>query len=181
MPTLIDDNVGRRIDRSASPDSWTIDGRGGNDSIIGGIADDKLTGGTGNDVLRGNAGDDSLSGGAGNDTIYGGTGVDYMYGGADNDQFFIMKGDLDGWTEEFGGDTIYDFAGAGQYNAPDFENDFIRFVGFEKATAFIVYQSTSTTQANLDYYLVGDSSGSSILAIKTADGARLGDMDYIFA
>ena len=47
-------------------------GNDGNDSIIGGAADDVLDGGSGDDLLVGRAGADRLTGGGGSDWIYGG-------------------------------------------------------------------------------------------------------------
>ena len=69
-------------------------GLGGNDTIVGGIA---------NDLLYGDDGDDELRGGAGNDLLYGGTGNDYLEGGEGNDTYTFSKGD--------GVDTIVDISG----------------------------------------------------------------------
>ena len=184
MPTITGNNTAQRFNYSNSTESWTIDGMGGDDTILGGVADDKLLGGAGNDVLRGGTGNDTLSGGTGNDTITGDVGRDYMYGGAGNDLFIINKGDLT-WDAKNGGDTIFDFQGAGKYNAPGVDNDFIRLIGFEKATAFLTYDSSSTAQSGLHYYKIGDASGWSWLTIKNMPGedanAKLGTVDYIFA
>src|SRR3546814_3149058 len=82
--------------------SYTVQGRGGNDTITirtpsyraAGDAGDVLDGGDGNDILRasytndtllGGLGDDSLSGGAGDDTLDGGDGADLVDGGSGND------------------------------------------------------------------------------------------------
>ncbi|MBD1805023.1 calcium-binding protein [Microcoleus sp. FACHB-SPT15] len=46
----------------------TLDGLGGNDTLLGGAGNDTLNGGDGNDSLNGGAGNDTLNGGAGNDT-----------------------------------------------------------------------------------------------------------------
>ena len=69
-------------------------GLGGNDSIVGGIA---------NDLLYGDDGDDELRGGAGNDTLYGGTGNDTLEGGEGDDVYIFSKGD--------GEDRIFDANG----------------------------------------------------------------------
>jgi len=45
-----------------------MEGRGGNDSLVGGSGNDTLYGGDGNDTLVGGAGNDYLDGGAGNNT-----------------------------------------------------------------------------------------------------------------
>jgi Ca2+-binding RTX toxin-like protein len=65
---------------TASAAGQQVDGRGGNDSLIGGIGNDTLTGGDGSDTLSGSAGNDSLRGGLGNDELSGGAGSDtYQY------------------------------------------------------------------------------------------------------
>ena len=65
--------------------SHTIDGFGGDDVLIGGLAGDTLKGGDGADRLFGNDGDDKLYGGDGRDKLYGGDGDDTLEGGAGND------------------------------------------------------------------------------------------------
>ncbi len=62
----------------------TIDGLGGNDQINGGDGNDQINGGDGNDTLLGEAGNDTLLGGNGNDSLNGGTGNDVLYPGAGN-------------------------------------------------------------------------------------------------
>ncbi|MEX0350013.1 MAG: M10 family metallopeptidase C-terminal domain-containing protein [Paracoccaceae bacterium] len=65
-------------------------GGGGDDRILGNVADNKLSGrygndnlvgGFGEDTLLGHAGDDRLLGGSGKDTLNGGDGADSLYGG----------------------------------------------------------------------------------------------------
>ncbi|MFM9938974.1 MAG: M10 family metallopeptidase C-terminal domain-containing protein [Hyphomicrobiaceae bacterium] len=86
-------------------------GGGGNDVILGNIANNVLSGNTGNDTLRGlegndilngGHGDDRLEGGVGLDTLNGGFGADAIYGGddvdtvngdANNDYLFGGNGD----------------------------------------------------------------------------------------
>jgi RTX calcium-binding nonapeptide repeat (4 copies) len=53
-----------------------LDGRAGNDRLVGGPRDDDLTGGLGDDVLLGAGGDDQLLAGPGADVIRGGPGRD---------------------------------------------------------------------------------------------------------
>jgi Ca2+-binding RTX toxin-like protein len=52
-----------------------VDGKGGNDHLMGSIDDDVLRGGDGNDTLVGFDGDDVLVGGAGDDQLDGGAGA----------------------------------------------------------------------------------------------------------
>lgn len=84
-----------------SDDQYFINGKGGKDTLTGGVAgdyvnggsgDDSLDGRAGNDLLFGKSGDDQLVGGSGNDLLRGGAGADDMNGGAGNDLVFI-KGD----------------------------------------------------------------------------------------
>ena len=64
-----------------------INGKGGNDRLVGGDGNDILAGGAGDDVLIGGAGDDTLRGGSGkntyliqgDDTVEGSDGVDIIY------------------------------------------------------------------------------------------------------
>jgi Ca2+-binding RTX toxin-like protein len=71
-------------------------GEGGQDTLLGGYANDTLDGGLGQDYVYGRNGYDTLyagydssynylSGGAGNDTMFGGYGNDYQLGGSGND------------------------------------------------------------------------------------------------
>lgn len=62
-----------------------LDGRGGNDTLIGSKYSDRLYGGDGNDILDGKAGADAISGGAGYDLIFGSAGDDLIFGSADGD------------------------------------------------------------------------------------------------
>lgn len=62
-----------------------LDGAGGNDILIGGIADDAITGNTGDDFIDGGAGNDVLRGGDGSDLIYGNEGDDIVYGEGGDD------------------------------------------------------------------------------------------------
>lgn len=73
--------------------SATIDGKGGNDVIVGGSGSDSLMGGDGNDTIGGNDGDDAIAGGAGNDTLAGGAGNDLLDGGAGSDAINGGSGD----------------------------------------------------------------------------------------
>ncbi len=62
--------------------AFTMEGRGGNDTLTGSNGADSLYGGDGNDALWGGGDADSLYGGDGGDSFYGGAGDDSLYGGA---------------------------------------------------------------------------------------------------
>jgi len=70
----------------------TVDGREGDDRLIGSGGDDTLIGGLGNDILEAGGGGDILYGGAGNDILDGGGARDLLYGGAGNDTFLFGPG-----------------------------------------------------------------------------------------
>lgn len=81
----------------------------GNDSVFGGSEGDTIYGGAGSDWLDGGAGSDRLFGGADADTIYGGGGSDGVYGDAGNDRLF----DVSGFNSLFGGDGEDSMYGGG--------------------------------------------------------------------
>ncbi|MEX5282167.1 MAG: hypothetical protein NW700_11475 [Nitrospiraceae bacterium] len=87
-----------------------VEGRGGNDTIVGGDAVDWLDGGEGNDNLTGNGGNDRLYGYAGHDTLSGGLGADYLNGDVGNDTLTGGEGD-DGLDAGDGDDTLAGGAG----------------------------------------------------------------------
>ena len=69
----------------SSTSAQTTNGTAGDDSLVGGVANDTINGLGGNDTLEGKDGDDSLDGGAGNDLLTGGNGADRLFGSAGND------------------------------------------------------------------------------------------------
>ena len=71
-----------------SAESVEAQGLAGNDTLIGGLADDALDGGDGAD---------SLAGGADNDTLTGGAGADHLDGGAGTD-IAVFSGAHSGYT-----------------------------------------------------------------------------------
>ena len=64
-----------------------LNGDEGNDILDGGWDNDVLSGGNGNDQLWGDWGNDQLSGGAGDDRLVGGLGKDILWGNAGADRF----------------------------------------------------------------------------------------------
>jgi Ca2+-binding RTX toxin-like protein len=97
----------------------SLDGRGGNDQLFGGLGGNGLSGGDGNDVLHaetglaaglgGGAGVDRLYGSAFDDIIDGGAGDGYIEGGDGND--LISGGDANDTI--YGGDGTDTIAGNG--------------------------------------------------------------------
>jgi hypothetical protein len=79
--------------------------------LIGTAGDDSLTGGLGDDRLNGLGGNDTLTGGAGQDVIMGGDGDNRLYGGFANDT--ITAGDGDDYID---GGQHADLIGAGGGN-----------------------------------------------------------------
>ena len=78
-----------------------LNGRAGNDTLLGGAAGDLLFGdthpsswqqvGDGNDEVRGGAGDDTLWGAGGADRLEGGAGNDALWGGTGADSFVFRE------------------------------------------------------------------------------------------
>jgi Ca2+-binding RTX toxin-like protein len=73
--------------------SYTINGLGGNDYLIGGAAKDTIDAGDGDDYLNGGAGIDDLKGGAGNDVLDGSgdNSADTFAGGNGDDSYGIYN------------------------------------------------------------------------------------------
>ncbi|QIZ72473.1 DUF4347 domain-containing protein [Oxynema aestuarii AP17] len=92
---------------TVEPDnSDSLNGTFGEDSLIGGSADqtivahkgnDYLDGGDGNDVLYGHGDNDTLFGGGGHDSLYAGWHDDMLYGGTGNDTLYADGGN--DWLE----------------------------------------------------------------------------------
>ena len=71
-----------RFDTASPTDAGDlIDGRDGNDILLGGAGEDILFGGEGNDLLTGGSGDDLVVGGDGADRLDGGTDDDILVAG----------------------------------------------------------------------------------------------------
>jgi Ca2+-binding RTX toxin-like protein len=78
----------------------TVNGLGGNDTILGLGGDDVLNGGNNRDLIMGGGGNDSISGGFGADTLEGGSGADTIRGGDEDD--LIVYGTGGGQAGEIG-------------------------------------------------------------------------------
>lgn len=91
---LLTGTDGGKLNGKAGDD--LVVGRGGADKLIGGGGDDEVHGGAGADRLLGVGGADTLDGGDGADTLTGGRGQDSMTGGAGADHFsFLATSDSD--------------------------------------------------------------------------------------
>ncbi|MBC2604829.1 putative Ig domain-containing protein [Pelagicoccus albus] len=77
---VIGDSGNDTFDATGSETSVRLDGREGDDTLLGGDA---------GDVLWGREGDDMILGGDGNDVIYGGDGTDIIDGGAGDDRLYV--------------------------------------------------------------------------------------------
>ena len=81
------------VDASGLSVPVTMMGRGGDDRLIGGRADDLLDGGQGDDKLEGGRGNDILLGRAGKDKLNGGHGLDLLIVGLGSDN---LDGEAEG-------------------------------------------------------------------------------------
>ncbi len=100
---------GRRARRCVS-----IDGRDGDDVLIGGNGDDTLLGGVGDDVLIGGPGVDTLDGGAGDNVLIDGENI--VAGRVEGDQWLSEHAD------EVNGETVLERNGK-QYLVPEADLD----------------------------------------------------------
>ena len=86
-----------------------MNGKVGDDTLIGGSGNDVLNGGVDDDSIDGNGGDDRLIGGRGEDALHGGDGDDRLLGGNDNDT--LTGGD--------GNDSLWGHAGHDNLSGDD--------------------------------------------------------------
>jgi len=82
----------------------SMNGGGGEDTLVGGSGYDDLFGENENDLLRGNAGRDLLRGDDGHDTLVGGPGQDTMLGGVGDDVFRNRDAERDSLEGGLGND-----------------------------------------------------------------------------
>jgi Ca2+-binding RTX toxin-like protein len=94
-----------------------VDGDEGNDTIIGGWADDILNGGQDDDEIAGALGDDVINGGIGNDTIRGNDGEDSIVGRDGNDSINGGPGN-DTVIGDTGNDQLFGGPGADTFESP---------------------------------------------------------------
>ncbi len=132
-------------------------GRGGDDTMWGGLGDDMLDGGDGVDIIYGDTGDDTIYGGAGNDTIDGNTGRDVIYGGS-GDDLVLARGGVDTTDGGAGTDTI------------DFTNDIGSVVFTMADGATTITGGAIETESNINYEnAIGSAGNDSILGTAGAN------------
>lgn len=139
----------------------------------------------------GNEDSNRLGGTSGNDAISGRAGIDYLYGGAGNDAFVIRLSDMDASLNANGSvgakaqDFIYDFHGAGVYEAGN--NDFLYLSGFGAGSTltFLGYGANSTNPGgdiHAHYYSIHSTTTGLdyVIAVGSMNGNQLIKGDYNF-
>jgi len=142
-------------------------------------------------IILGTGSSDHIGGTASNDALAGGAGVDYLYGGAGNDAFVIRLSDMDpslSGASSLAGksqDVIYDFHGAGVYEAGN--NDFLYLDGFGVGSTitFVGYGQNSSSPGDdihAQYYSIHSTiTGLDyVIAIGSMNGNQLVLGDYNF-
>ena len=143
-----------------------LDGRNGNDVILGLAGNDELDGNAGNDTLDGGKGNDELDGDAANDVLKGGKGNDQLDGGAGTDQLFGGKGDdLFTFDNNDGKDTIGDFGGGDRI---EFDVDNLTFTDLNFASK------------GGDTVITWDGGGANSITLTGVDAASLSRSDFVF-
>jgi Ca2+-binding RTX toxin-like protein len=90
----------------------TIDGGGGDDTIVGTAGNDLITGGSGNDTINAGAGNDTISGGSGADFVVGGLGHDTAVLDSGDDTFLWNPGEGSDDVDGSGGNDTLLFNGS---------------------------------------------------------------------
>ncbi len=139
-----------------------IDGKGGDDTITTGNANDKIFGGDGNDTIKANDGINVIDGGAGNDVIHTALGYDTVRGGEGDDRFVIDKAE----NNDFHYGKIMDF----ETNNP---NEKIDLSAFTDVNSFD--QIRISKLASSIYF------GNQVVALKDIDVSKLTADNFIFA
>ena len=180
----------------------SVNGGGGNDTVLGSAVADFALGQEGDDVLRGFAGHDSLDGGldndrvegglgddtligdAGFDTLYGNGGDDLLNGGGRTDQIVGGKGD-DTMTGGGGGDIfVIRRVGNGDDEVTDFQNnaDVVDISAFGVQNFNALKNSFNALSQTTDGVLVDleAAGGSGSILLKGVTVADMDASDFIF-
>ncbi|MCK5903289.1 MAG: hypothetical protein KAG28_09090 [Cocleimonas sp.] len=103
-----------------------LDGKGGDDIILGLSGNDYIKGGWGDDILFGGSGNDTLDGGYGDDVLYGGSGHDIIdtgkgantvFGGSGHDNIRSHLGS----SQTFGNNVVNTIDGGSGYDTVQYE------------------------------------------------------------
>jgi Ca2+-binding RTX toxin-like protein len=140
---------------------------------------------------KGTSGDDKIAGSGSKDSLAGGQGIDRLYGGAGNDAFVIKLSDFDpslSANASLGAkaqDFIYDFHGAGVYEAGN--NDFLYLSGFGAGStiAFTGYGYNSANPGgdiHAQYYTIHSATTGLdyVISVGSVNGNQLKLGDYNF-
>ncbi len=144
-------NANDIIDTSASLNAQQVQGRAGDDTLIGGALNDKLYGNEGNDVLIGGIGTDTLSGGIGADT------------------YVMSKADM-----ATGSDSLLDFDGVGDGAIAG--GDLLQFTGFSAAATLVFIRHSGSNHV----YEVRDGAFRAQFTVTYAGTGLLQKGDYVF-
>ena len=177
------------LDASSATTRVVLHGRGnadilttgsGDDTIIGGFANDTINGGGGNDRLYGQTQDDTINGGTGNDVLYGqqhndilnaGTGRDFLFGGTGDDTLTGGGADLER--------DLFVFQTAGGIDTiTDYEDgvDLLQFRGVVGANSFASLSIANNLAGDAEVTYVGG-----VITFIGIDQADLTTADFIFA
>lgn len=136
-------NLANTITGTVATVSYTFNGGGGKDMLIGNDADD---------ILNGGGGDDTLMGGGGNDILDGGANIDSFDGGAGDDIYIINAP----------GETITDSSGVDEVRT---SSDYVLATGNGVENLILVQGSAARrgTGNELDNEITGNSASNFIL------------------
>ncbi|UVC07293.1 hypothetical protein IHQ71_19025 [Rhizobium sp. TH2] len=161
-------------------DGATVDGNGGDDTLIGQGGDDRLIGGLGADHLSGGAGNDRLIGGPDNDVLFGQDGKDFLFGARGADQLNGGRG-RDIMAGKENNDTfIFDARADSSVGNPDIITDFDDSGGNDKIDLSAVFGGVLVYRHNGAFTGTGqvrinDIAGPDVLVEVNTRGSRAAD------
>lgn len=165
-----------------------LDGKLGNDTLMGGRGNDTLIGGEGNDSLCGGYGNNLLVGGAGDDYIYADVGNSTIIGGTGNDTISVNTGSTLIFDRGWGSDTVFvsisrkasntiTFGEGISFDDLRFEREFYfnTWDGFYKLDEdCYIYLKGTEDKITLKDYFYGKSGEQNDYILKFADGSSIG-------